>query len=212
MVAIGALCTAIGAAPAPTPDNHFPSVVKKLDSDGKVTWSSTASGGRTAQISFDDIASLESNTKIKQRGSPGSSVESWTNLGQIANYAAKYACQDSGVYGLSSVIESSASDACKELVDMIPGAPIANRVWNVWQGAKAAANDKGKQVHTIFRFYYKSASAPKLDEAMCNKAMSILTESVCQGKGDKGDSTRGGEIRIGGGNDYIQIGFDPNKA
>ncbi|KAL8759402.1 MAG: hypothetical protein Q9184_003632 [Pyrenodesmia sp. 2 TL-2023] len=212
IITIGALCTAIGAAPAPTPASHFPDVVNKLDAAGKVTWTPTTSGGRTAQISFDDIESVEANTKLRRRGSPGSSVESWTNLGQIANYAAEYACQDSGAYALSSGIAASARDACKELVDMIPGAPVANKAWNVWQGAKAAANGEGDQVHTIFRFFYKSASAPKLNEAMCNKAMSILTETACQGKGGKGDSTRGGEIRIGSDDDYIQIGFDPNEV
>ncbi|CAO1603169.1 MAG: hypothetical protein LQ349_008810 [Xanthoria aureola] len=213
IMAIGALCTIANAVPAPKPGATFPTALNQLDADGKVTWTPTASGGRTAQIAFDEIESaLPTTTKLKQRGSPGSSVESWTNLGQIANYAAEYACQDSGAYGLSSVIESSAKDACKELVGMIPGAPIANQVWNVWQGAKAAANGEGKQVKTIYRFFYKSASAPKLDEAMCNKAMSILTETACQGKGDKGDSTRGGEIRIGDDDDYIQIGFDPNSA
>ena len=34
----------------------------------------------------------------------------------------------------------------------------------------------------------------------------------CQGKGDKGTATRGGEIKIGNGNDYIMIGIDPNDA
>ncbi|KAL8916510.1 MAG: hypothetical protein Q9172_006272 [Xanthocarpia lactea] len=150
--------------------------------------------------------------KLKQRDSPGSSVESWNNVGQIANYAAEFACQDSGAYALSSTIGASAKDACKELVGMIPGAPIANKAWNVWQGAKVAANGEGDQVQTIFRFFYKSASAPKLEEAMCNSAMSKLTESVCQGTGGNGDSTRGGEIRIGGDDDYIQIGFDPNAV
>ncbi|KAI4269125.1 MAG: hypothetical protein L6R38_007585 [Xanthoria sp. 2 TBL-2021] len=212
IIAAGALCTVVSAAPAPAPGAPFPSAVKKLDADGKVTWTQTDSGARTAQISFDDIDSVASETKIKQRGSPGSSVESWTNLGQIANYAAEYACQDSGAFALSSVIESSAKNACKELVGMIPGAPIASKAWNVWQGARAAANGEGKQVQTLYRFFYKSASAPKLDEAMCNKAMSILTESACQGKGGNGDSTRGGEIRIGDDDDYIQIGFDPNES
>lgn len=140
---------------------------------GKVTWTLTASGGRTAQVAFHDISSVGAKTK---RGSPGSSVESWTTLGQIANYAAEYACQDSGAYALSSAIGASAKGACKELVGMIPGAPIANKAWNVWQGAKAAANGEGEQVQTIFRFFYLSTSAPKLDEAMCNRAISILTE------------------------------------
>lgn len=71
---------------------------------------------------------------------------------------------------------------------------------------------EGEPVQTIYRFFYKSAGAPKLDEGMCKKAMGILTESACQGKGGNGDSTRGGEIRIGGDDDYIQIGFDPNDV
>lgn len=35
---------------------------------------------------------------------------------------------------------------------------------------------------------------------------------VCQGKGDKGTATRGGEIRIGKGDDFLMIGLDPNEA
>ncbi|KAL8953180.1 MAG: hypothetical protein Q9222_000953 [Ikaeria aurantiellina] len=213
-MAIAGFLNAVNAAPAPSPEpnNPFPAAVNKLDTDGRVTWTSTASGGRTAQIAFDDIDSIQNDTKLKTRGTPGSSVESWTNLGQIANYAAEYACQDSGAYALSSVIGASAQDACKELVGMIPGAPMASKAWNVWQGAKAAANDEGEQVQTIFRFFYKTAQAPKLDEAMCNRAMEILTQTACQGKKDKGDSTRGGEIRIGDDDDYIQVGFDPNEV
>ena len=217
IMAISALCTLANAAPAPKPDTPFPTALNQLDADGNITWTPTASGGRTAQIPFDEIDSavLPATPKLKQRGSgsPGSGVERWTNLGQIANYAAEYACQDTGAYALSSVIESSAPDACKALVRMTPGAPIASKAWNVWQGTQAAAaNGEGEPVQTIYRFFYKSAGAPKLDEGMCKKAMGILTESACQGKGGNRDSTRGGEIRIGGHDDYIQIGFDPNDV
>ena len=213
ILAVASLYSGVcSAAPTPQPGNplSFPAAVKTLDTNGQVVWTETKGGAKTAQIPFDLIDEARAN-KLKARG-PGSSVGGWTNLGQIANNAAEYACQDSGAYALSSTIESVATDACKELVGMIPGAPVANKAWNVWQGARAAANGEGDQVKTIFRFFYKSAEAPKLDEAMCNKAYQILTESACQGKGDKGTSTRGGEIRIGKDDDYIQIGFDPNDV
>ncbi|KAL8750271.1 MAG: hypothetical protein Q9184_006479 [Pyrenodesmia sp. 2 TL-2023] len=214
IITIGALCSSIGAAPAPNPGHPFPAAVKKLDADGKVTWTSTASGGRTAQISFDDIASVDTNTKIEQRGT-NSGVGRWTNLGRIANkaatyYAAEYACQDSGSYALSSKVASTAEDACKALVNMAPGAPVASTAWNIYQGAKDAA--KGHQAKAAFRFFYKTSSAPQLDEIMCKKAMSILTETACQGKEDKNDETRGGEIRIGDDENYTQIGFDPEDV
>ncbi|KAL8644005.1 MAG: hypothetical protein Q9226_007985 [Calogaya cf. arnoldii] len=209
-MAFSALCTLANSAPAPAPGAPFPNAVKKLDADGKVTWSKTASGAQTAQIAFEDISSAI--PKLEPRRKPTSSVGHWTNLGQIANYAAEYACQDSGVYALSSTIGASAETACKELVNMVPGAPIASQVWNVWKGAQAAANGEGKQVQTLFRFFYKSASAPKLNEVVCKQAMETLTKTACQGKGGNGDSTRGGEIRIGDDDNYIQIGFDPNDV
>lgn len=213
IITIGALCTTIGAAPAPSPGHPFPAAVQKLDADGKVTWTSTASGGRTAQIPFDDIASVETDIKIKQRGIL-SGVGSWTNLGRIANdaaknFAAEYACQDSGSYATSSVVSSTAETACRELVKMVPGQHAASTAWNVWQGAKEVGSS---EANAAFRFFYKTKEAPKLDEVMCKKALSILTESACQGKGNNNDKSLGGEIRIGEGDDYVQIGFDPTDV
>ncbi|KAL8855271.1 MAG: hypothetical protein Q9178_008076, partial [Gyalolechia marmorata] len=209
IITIGALCSSIGAAPAPNTGHPFPAAVQKLDADGKITWTSTDSGGRTAEIPFDDIASVETDAKIKQvRALSG--VSGWTNLGQIAdkasqNHEARYACQKTGSYAKSSLVAETAKVACKELVNMVPG---ANKAWAIWQGAKDAATET-TQAKAAFRFFYKTANAPKLDETLCNEAMAILTETACQGKEDNKDKSQGGEIKIGDGEDYIQVGFDP---
>ena len=212
IIAISALSAIANTAPTHQAGAPINTAVSKLDSNGKVTWSQTNSGGRTAQISFDDIAAARANTKIKPRGGTDSDVWGWQGMGQIADYAASYACQSTGTDALSSTISASATEACKALVDMIPGAPMASKVWNVYQGAKAAANDEGNQVQTLYRFFYKTAAAPKLNEAMCESAMTELTTVGCQGAGGSATSTQGGEVRIGGDNDYIQIGVDPGPA
>ena len=225
-MAISAFCTVVSAVPAPQAPQApqagtpFRTAFHQLDSEGKVTWTPAASGGRTAQISFDDIAAVGGNTKIKQRDEkpdeeeadpPQSGVGGWTNLGKIANHAASYACQDSGGWALSSTVNSAAKIACKEL-EKFPHAMVVNKAWNLWEGAKLAANSEGDQAKAVFRFFYNSKEAPKLTETMCKKAMDILTESACQGKGDKGESSRGGEIKIGKDDDWLQIGFDANDV
>ncbi|KAL9040260.1 MAG: hypothetical protein Q9180_002017, partial [Flavoplaca navasiana] len=183
IITIGALCSSIGAAPAPNTGHPFPAAVQKLDADGKITWTSTDSGGRTAEIPFDDIASVETDTKIKQ----------------VRALSGK-----TGSYAKSSLVAETAKVACKELVNMVPG---ANKAWAIWQGAKDAATET-TQAKAAFRFFYKTANAPKLDETLCNRAMAILTETACQGKEDNKDKSQGGEIKIGDGEDYIQVGFD----
>ncbi|KAL8699491.1 MAG: hypothetical protein Q9201_005980 [Fulgogasparrea decipioides] len=212
MVAIAILNQGVSmAAPAPAPQSSSPSfrqLVQHLDANGQVTWTEADSGARTAHIPFDLLEEAKAN-KLNPRDDFDSGVSGWANMGQIANYAARYACQHSGEYALDSTVSASVTDACKGLVAMTPGTPVASKAWNIWQGAKAAANSEGQQVRSLFRFFYKSASAPKLDEVICKRAFDALTQFVCQGKGDKGTSSQGGEVRIGNDDNYIQIGFDP---
>lgn len=92
---------------------------------------------------------------------------------------------------------------------MVPGVPVADKVWHAWKDVPAKANDEGQNVKAIFRFFYKTSSSPKLTETLCKKAIDALTSTACQGKDDKSDLSRGGEIRIGSGDDYIQVGYDP---
>ncbi|KAL8847191.1 MAG: hypothetical protein Q9221_007753 [Calogaya cf. arnoldii] len=321
IIAISTLCTLANSAPAhardapardapardgPVHGAPFSNAVRKLDAEGKITWSKTASGARTCKIPFDDINQIVNKdinrpankykdqstekdkdrpankdkdqptnkdkdrptnkdedrptkkdgdrptnkdgdrstnkdeipptkkdedrptnkdevpptnkdedrpaTKLTTRDTPDSGVGDWRTLGSIANYAACFACQDSGEYGLSTVINSQAEKACKELVDLVPGAPIASQAWNLWEKAKKAANGEGEQTRAIFRFFYSSDDAPKLNEVICKEAIDALTSTACQGTGGNIDSTLGGEVRIGDYDHFIQIGFDPNSV
>lgn len=191
--------------------------VKQLDSQGQVTWTDTASGGRTATIPFELISEARNEPSqpgkgtLRIRKGPEADVGGFTNLGRIANIAASYACIDSGEYALSDSVASLATEACTQLLEQVPGAPVAEKAWNIYQGAPQPGTD-GSNVNTIFRFFYNTASAPKLTESICKKSMEVLTSTACQGKGDKGGSTRGGEIKVGTGDDYTMIGFDPNEV
>ena len=209
ILAVGALCNIFSAAPAPMAEPEPAAPIYQLDSNGQVEWTTTTSGARVAEIPFADVDTVGPSNKIKARGGTDSSVGSWTNLGQITNYAAQYACQDSGEWSLSTVVQSQAASACSELLEMVPGAPVADKAWHAWKDAPPKANDEGQNVKAIFRFFYKTSSSPKLTETLCTKAINTLTSTACQGKNDKSDSSRGGEIRIGSGDDYTQVGYDP---
>lgn len=45
---------------------------------------------------------------------------------------------------------------------------------------------------------------------MCSTVFTDLTTTLCQGNGDRGADTRGGEIKIGTSDDHLMIGLDPN--
>ena len=217
ILALGSFCLTLSSAvPTSTPSPGIAATVSHLDSKGMLHWT-PAGNGRTTTISGglvsyaqDQLAS-NSTTKLRVRGGPKADVGSFTNLGQIAGYAASYACEKSGAYGISSTIEGYATDACDSLVSQVPGVPIAETAWRVWQSA-ASPGANGNSVSTIFRYFTNTASAPTLTQSICALAFEDLTSAFCQGKGDKGADTRGGEIKIGSGDDYLMIGFDPNDA
>ena len=214
----GSLCLTAGLT-MPTNTTSTPGIavtVTHLDSKGLIDWTPAAHGGRTATIPGDVISqahqelTTNGNRKLRLRG-PGADVGSFTNIGQIAGYAASYACEQSGAYGVSQTIESYATPACTALVAQVPGVPIAEKAWNIYQSA-IAPGANGDSVSTIFRFFTNTASAPTLTQSICGTAFEELTSTFCQGKGDKGADTRGGEIKIGSGDDYLVIGLDPNDA
>lgn len=214
VVAAASLFAAISAAPAPAPtssSSNFRQGFSKLDAQGELEWT-YVDGGRRTTIPIDKIHSVNSRSlALEARGGPSAAVGDWTNAGQIAQHAASYACEKSGEYGVSTTIEALASDACKNLLDLVPGAPVAEKAWNVFQAA-TKPDASGGQFNTIYRFFYNTASAPKLTKSICSKVFDDLTNTFCQGKGDKGTQTRGGEMKIGTGDDYLMIGFDPNSA
>lgn len=46
-------------------------------------------------------------------------------MGRIANYAASYACEQSGGYALRTTVGTLAKDTCAQLVKMVPSNPAA---------------------------------------------------------------------------------------
>lgn len=205
---------------APTNLTSTPSIgatVKQLDSNGMLHWTPAENGGRKTTIAAGLVAHAHAQLaangaqKLKARGGPSADVGGFTNIGQIANYAASYACEQSGAYDVSTTIDTYITPACTSLVGQVPGVPIAETAWNVYQAA-AAPGASGNQVATIFRFFTNTAAAPTLTETICSTAFTDLTSTFCQGKGNQDQDTRGGEIKIGTGNDYLMIGFDPNDA
>lgn len=186
-----------------------------------IDWKPAGRGGRVATVPGHVVATAHtelttnrtttSRLLLLARDGPSADVGSFTNLGQIASYAASYACEQSGAYGVSQTIESFATEACTALVAQVPGVPAAEKAWQIYQSAAAPGAD-GSAVTTLFRFFTNTASAPSLTQSVCGTAFEDLTSVVCQGKGDKGSATRGGEIRIGKGDDYLMIGLDPNEA
>ena len=218
ILALGGFCLTLSSAiPTTSPPPGIAATVNHLDSKGMLHWTPAGNGGRTTTISGelvsyaqDQLASNSTKT-LKVRGGPKADVGSFTNIGQIAGYAASYACEKSGAYGVSATIESYATDACDSLVSQVPGVPIAETAWRVWQSAVSPGAD-GKSLSTVFRYFTSTAAAPTLTQSICALAFEDLTSVFCQGKGDKGPDTRGGEIRIGSKDDYLMIGFDPNDA
>ncbi|KAL9075706.1 MAG: hypothetical protein Q9161_001458 [Pseudevernia consocians] len=205
---------------APTNSSSTPGIgatVKHLDSNGMLHWTPAANGGRTTIIAPGLVAHAHTqlatggSRKLKPRGGPSADVGGFTNIGQIANYAASYACEQSGAYGVSTTIDTYIAPACTSLVGQVPGVPIAETAWSIYQAAAAPGAD-GNQVATIFRFFTNTAAAPTLTESICNTAFTDLTSTFCQGKGDHDQDTQGGEVKVGTGNDYLMIGFDPNDV
>ena len=216
-LAAGSLClTAALAAPTTSSTPGIGVTITHLDSKGQIDWTPTANGGRTAVIPGDVIS--QAHYEIKTSGSPNHKARSlwadvggFTNAGQIASYAASYACEQHGSYEISQTVDSYAEDACTHLVGLVPGVPMAETAWNVYQTAAAPAAD-GSSISTIFRFFTNTASAPTLTQSICGSVFSDLTTNYCQGKGDKGADTRGGEVKIGAGDDFLMVGFHPSKS
>lgn len=209
------------AAPAngntTTPTPGISATVNHLDSKSMIDWKPAGHGhvatvpGHIVATAQTELTTNRTTSRLLTRGGPSAAVGRFTNLGQIASYAASYACEKSGAYGVSQTIESYATEACTALVSQVPGVPTAEKAWNIYQSATAPGAD-GNSVTTIFRFFYNTANAPTLTQSICGTAFEDLTSVFCQGKGDKGTATRGGEIKIGSGDDYIMIGIDPNDA
>ena len=207
--------SSFGVPTGTTGTGKISSIVGHIGSNGQVGWTPTDStGGRSAVIPGDLISSAEQYLAVSRKLSnrdTSAHVGGFTNLGQIANIAASYACETSGAYGVSASLGTLATDACSTFLQSVPGAPVAEKAWIVWQSPTQPGLGGG-QINTIFRYFYHSAAAPKLTDTLCKKAYEDLTTIACQGKGDKGTGTRGGEVKIGSGEDYLMIGFDPNEA
>ncbi|KAI4100511.1 MAG: hypothetical protein L6R37_005426 [Teloschistes peruensis] len=221
-MAAAATLYSVSAAPLLPSDNStsggtlsISGVVNHLDSKGQINWVPTPDGGRMATIPahYVDAANqaLSSRSLDLQIRGPKADVGHWTNAGQIAQRAASYACEKSGEWGVSSTIETGATDACSNLLKTVPGAVQAEAAWNVYQ-AVAQPDDAGGSFTTIYRWFYNTASAPSLTEQICTTVYQKLTSDFCQGKGSNGANTRGGEMKIGSGKDYLMVGIDPNKA
>ena len=216
IVAIGGFCLTVSSAvPTTSPPPGIAAVVNHLESKGVLHWTPAGKGGRTTTVPGEYVSyaqnqlATNSTKPLQVRGGPKADVGGFTNIGQIAGNAASYACEKSGAYGISSTIEGYATDACDSLVSQVPGVPIAETAWRVWQSA-ASPGANGKSVSTIFRYFTNTAAAPTLTQSICALAFQDLTSVFCQGKGNNGADTRGGEIKIGSGDDYLMIGFDPN--
>lgn len=223
IIAAAAFFSATSAAPAPGVDPStgaqkppFRSVVNHLDSNNKIHWLPAPNGGRYATIPTSDVDSAHKvlqgrSLDLQVRGGTDAAVGGWTNAGQIMNLAASYACEETGEWGVSSTIQTGATEACSKLLALAPGAVQAESAWNLFQSA-SNADDSGGQFNTIYRFFYNTSKAPKLTEQICSSVIQKLTSDFCQGKKDKGADTRGGEMKIGDGDDYLMIGIDPNEA
>lgn len=191
------------------------SVVNHLDSNNQIEWITAPSGGRYATVPAFRIAAAHAalnsrSLSIEGRGT-GADVGGFTNAGQVLRYAASYACEQSGEYGVSSTIEAGATDACDHLLALVPGAPQANAAWNIFQAA-SEPDDAGGSFSTVYRMFYNTASAPTMTKQICTAVYQKLTSDFCQGKGHNGANTRGGEMKVGSGDDYLMIGVDPNQA
>ena len=209
--------TFASAVPTTSKGPGIHDTVTHLDSNNMIHWTPTEGGGRAAVIPAGVISHAHQqlthtgSQKLKFRRGPTAAVGSWTNLGQIQNLAAEYACEQSGSYGVSATLATYATDACKTLLAQVPGVPIAEKAWSTYQSAAAPGPD-GNSVSAIFRFFTNTASAPSLTQSICTEAIKDLTTTICQGKGDKGADTRGGEIKIGTGDDYLMFGIEPGAV
>ena len=223
VIAAAAFLSSVSAGPVPdvVPSNNgtarISSVINHLDSAGKITWQTTEDGGRYATIGSDYIKTARKATKkraivaIEARDGPRADVGAFTNIGNMAQQAASYACESSGAWGVSATIESQATAACAVFLNQIPGVPLAETAWNVYQAAVTPDSSGGNFI-TNFRYFYNTAAAPTLTAQICNQAYEELTSNLCQGKGNNDANTQGGEIKIGKGQDYLMIGLDPDSA
>ena len=219
ILALGSFClTSASAAPTSPAPPSIADTVNHLDSKNMLHWIASGPGRTTtvpgglvkyaqAQVASDGAT----DQTLSVHRAPTAHVGGWTNIGQIADYAAKYACELDGDYGVSATIESSIADACTVLLLQVPAVPIPETAWRIYQSPASPGTD-GEQVSTLFRFFTNTAAAPVLTESICYTAFTELTNTFCQGKGDKYEGTRGGEIQIGTGEDYLMIGIDPNEA
>ena len=188
--------------------SRISTVVKFLDSQGKVNWTNVdGDGGRRAKIPADLIGSAQRRPAMLATRQD-SSVGDFTSFGKIGKTVASYACQDSGDYTISNTIEKLAVSACKNFLEDIPGVPYAQNFWNIWQSPPRRAADGG-QLTTLFRWYYNSDKAPPLTLKACKAVYKKLTSDFCQGDGEYAGDSQGGEIKLGSDEDYTQIGYDP---
>ena len=223
VISAAAFFASVSAAPGPyvapltNGTARISLVVNHLDSAGKIEWQPTEDGGRYATISYNDIEDARKATTkrpavdLEARGVTNAAVGAFTNIGNIAEQAASYACESTGEWGVSATIETQATAACASFLSNLPTVPQAETVWNIYQGIRSPDPSGGNFI-TNFRWFYNTAAAPSLTTQICTLAYQKLTSDFCQGKGINNANTQGGEIKVGKGQDYLMIGLDPNSS
>ena len=203
------------AEPSASPSTGIADTVNYLDSNDMLHWT-PAGNGRTTTIPGGLVSfahdQLKTNRpqKLGARRTPKAAVWKWTVLGVIDGFSASWACIMTGAWGVSKTIAGDASDACNNLVYQASSSvPMAETAWRVWQSAPRPGAD-GQPVSTTFRYFTHTATAPTLTMSICTQAFDDLTSGLCPGWHAKGGATQGGEIKIGSGENYLMVGFDPN--
>lgn len=205
---------AVPVNPAPSAvEVGYTPIIRHLDSHGQLVWTET-NGGKITQFGDDmankAIADITSegwspsntngnSTTLKKRWS------GWTNIGQIAQKSAKYACINSGAWIADGAVSGAYDKACNEFVSKTPAGVTVDGIWTVYKVVTAGTDGTNKNLN--FRYFNNNADT-KLTKAMCDTVYDQLSSNLCQGKDSHGTHSQGGTIQIE--NDKFQIGFDPD--
>ena len=202
----------VNSAPSAIEVGYTP-IIRHLDNNGELVWTEK-SGGKLTH--FNNDAANKAITDItadawRPKNSDGATTlekrwSDWTNIGQIAEKSAKYACIHSGAWISDGTVQGLYGKACKEFVSDTPAGVTVDGIWTVYQLIADGADGKSKKLN--FRYFNNNSDSVKLTEAMCETAYKQLTSNLCQGKDEHGKDSQGGTIQIE--DDDFQIGFDPD--
>ncbi|KAI0007738.1 hypothetical protein F4779DRAFT_619246 [Xylariaceae sp. FL0662B] len=177
--------------------------VATLDKQGKLEWQDLGDGWKMTTISSDQAKRGGLIAKRTYTSPKDWFNDHWKNWGvdvNVGGYNSRQICMEGGAVFVGEVIRANAGNACRLLVNKVPGATLADNGWivlNKW-GLK---DEKGNSGYVQFLLGVINLDV-KPTQAFCDLALDQLMNLNCM----KDDDSQGALMAIA---NSFMVGFNP---